>query len=176
MKIIETDRLILRKFTLEDAAFMLELLNTPAFLKYIGDRGVRSLVDARKYIKEGPLKSYQNFGFGFYVVELLRQKISIGMCGLVKRPTLEDIDIGFAFLPAHIGKGYGYESASAVMEYAERELQLNRIVAITAKNNQNSIRLLEKIGMAFEKMIQFPPDNEEIMLFSNQKNHNQSIK
>ena len=162
---IETDRLRIEKLSVEDAAFMLELVNTPSWLTFIGDRHVRTLSEARQYILDGPIKAYEQFGFGSYVVKLRDSDIPIGLCGLFKRDTLDDVDIGFAFLPDYAGKGYGYESASAVMTYATGPLGLTRIIGLTTAANHSSIRLLEKLGLRFEKKINFREDGEESLLF-----------
>jgi [ribosomal protein S5]-alanine N-acetyltransferase len=150
MQILETERLILREFNLEDAAFILELLNTPTWLKFIGDRKVHSIDDAKNYLLNGSMKSYTENGFGFYaVVEKTetsdRTNQTIGMCGLIKRDTLPDIDIGFAFLPNLISKGFGYEIASATLDYALNILKINRIIAIVNPENKKSIGLIKKI-------------------------------
>ena len=168
--IIETVRLILRKFTLHDAAFVLELLNTPTWLQFIGDRNVLSIEDAENYLKNGTLKSYQEHGFGFYAViekaEMSdRSSKIIGMCGLIKRDSLPDIDIGFAFLPNFVSKGFGYEAASATLNYAKNTLKIDRIIAIVNPENEKSIGLIRKIGMQFEKMIKFGDEEKELMLF-----------
>jgi len=163
MQILDTERLILREQKEEDAPFILELMNSPGWLKYIGDRNVRSLEDACNYILNGAMKSYKQSGFGFYLVELKDGNIPIGISGLVKRDTLEHPDVGFAFLPEYEGKGYGYESASAVMMYARDVLKLGTIVAITAKDNIVSIKLLEKIGLTFKEFVKM--GEEELMLF-----------
>ncbi len=170
MQILETERLILREFTLEDAAFILELLNTPTWLKFIGDRKVHSIDDAKNYLLNGSMKSYAENGFGFYaVVEKTdtsdRTNQTIGMCGLIKRDTLPDIDIGFAFLPNLISKGFGYEIASATLDYALNILKINRIIAIVNPENKKSIGLIKKIGMQFEEMIKLGDDDKELMLF-----------
>ncbi|HEX3282956.1 MAG TPA: GNAT family N-acetyltransferase [Pyrinomonadaceae bacterium] len=164
MKVLETDRLILRRLSLEDAEFILRLLNEPSWLQFIGDKGVRSLEDARSYILQGPLEMYSRLGFGLYLVELRNEGLPIGMCGLIKRDSLPDVDIGFAFLPAYWGKGYAYEAASAVMAHG-KELGLNRIVAITSPDNDSSARLLEKLGLRFEEMLQLTPGSAEVRLF-----------
>src|SRR5678815_4161900 len=122
MSVIETDRLILRRFTAEDAPFILELLNEPSWLRFIGDKGVRTLGDARDYIRKGPVAMYARYGFGLEVAALKESGLPIGMCGLIKRDTLEDIDIGFAFLPRFWGKGYAHEAAAATMEYGKGTL------------------------------------------------------
>ncbi|WP_191276911.1 GNAT family N-acetyltransferase [Neobacillus kokaensis] len=166
MKILEAERLILRLQTTDDAEFILELLNDPSWLQYIGDRGIRNVEEARAYILNGSIRMYEQFGFCLYLVERKEDHIPIGICGLVKRDSLEDVDIGFAFLPKYWGSGYAYEAASAVMEYGKQTLGLNRIVAITTQDNHASAKLLEKIGMHFEKLIQLPNDSEILRLFS----------
>ncbi|MBN8824962.1 MULTISPECIES: GNAT family N-acetyltransferase [unclassified Spirosoma] len=165
----ETDRLLLQEFTFEDAPFILELLNTPAWLRFIGDRGVRTLDDARQYILNGPLHSYEQHGFGPYLVRLKEDGLPIGMCGLFKRDTLEDMDIGFAYLPEHIGKGYGLEAAATVMNFARDGLKATRIVGVVDPQNANSIRLLEKLGMHFVQAIRLNGHDEESWLFASGK-------
>ena len=166
MKVVETERLILRWLSAEDAAFVLELVNDPAWLRFIGDRGVRTLADARDYILKGPVAMYHREGFGLYLVQLKQSVTPIGICGLIKRPGLEDVDIGFAFLPAFYGQGYAYESASAIMSYAQDTLGLERVVAITAPDNQRSIALLTKLGLSFVDMLRLAEDQPEVMLFA----------
>ncbi|MVM38231.1 GNAT family N-acetyltransferase [Spirosoma sp. HMF3257] len=161
---LETERLLLDKLTVEDAPFMLELLNTPLWLKFIGDRGVRTLDDARQYILNGAIKSYEQHGFGPFLVKVKDNGVPIGMCGLFKRDTLEDMDIGFAFLPDSIGKGYGFEAATAVMTYARNGLGATRIIGITNPDNQNSIHLLEKLGFSFERTVHLSA-GDEVLLF-----------
>ena len=145
---------------------MLALLNEEPFLRNIGDRGVRTLDDAAAYILSGPVASYQKFGFGLYAVELKQSGETLGICGLLKRETLEDVDVGFAFLEKFWGRGYAYESAEAVMNHGWNTIGLKRIVAITSPENRGSIKLLEKLGLRFEKMIQMPGHAGETALFS----------
>jgi RimJ/RimL family protein N-acetyltransferase len=164
--VLETQRLILRRFSLDDAAFVVELVNDPAWLANIGDRKVRTLEDARGYLRKGALAMYERLGFGMYVVALKETGESIGTCGLIKRDEIEDVDIGFAFLPQHRGRGFAFESAAAVLEYGTGVIGLKRIVAIVSASNQPSIRLLEKIGLRFERTIPFPGDAEEIPLYA----------
>ena len=164
-KILETERLILREYTLDDASFIIDLVNTPDWIKYIGDKNIRSIDDAKKYVENGFLKSYKENGFGLSMVEIKNSGTPIGMCGLIKRDTLDDVDIGFAFLPEYAQKGYGFEIASATLEHAKTELGLKKLVAITVQDNKASIRLLEKLGLKFEKKIRMPNDSEELMLF-----------
>jgi ribosomal-protein-alanine N-acetyltransferase len=165
-KVLETDRLILRHFSEVDAAFILGLLNEPSFIQYIGDRKVRSIDGAKSYINNGPVASYAKNGFGLYLVELKETGEAIGMCGLIKRDTLEDVDIGYAFLPKFWFKGYAVEAALAVKQYARDIAGLRRIVAITDPQNTGSIRVLEKIGMKFEKMVKLSEDDIELKLFA----------
>jgi len=165
MNILETERLTLRQFTADDAPFIFELVNEPSFIQNIGDRGVRSLEGAVKYIETGPVTSYARNGFGLYLVQLKESGESIGMCGLIKRETLDDVDIGYAFLPKFWSKGYAVEAALTVKEQG-RSLGLKRLVAIVDPANQGSIRVLEKLGMKFEKMIRLSADDIELKLFA----------
>lgn len=166
MTVLETDRLRLRRLSTADAAFILALLNEPSWLRFIGDKGVRTLDDARRYILSGPMDSYRRLGFGMYLVELKDGGTLIGICGLVKRDSLEDVDIGFAFLPQFWGMGYAYESASAVMAFGRNVLGLSRIVAVTAPDNDGSVRVLEKLGLRFHKAVRLSEDDKEISLFA----------
>jgi RimJ/RimL family protein N-acetyltransferase len=165
MIVIETERLLLRELDLDDAAFILELLNEPAFLRFIGDKGVRTLDGARDYMRKGPIDSYGRHGFGLYAACLL-DGTPIGICGLVKRDGLTDADVGFAFLSRHCAKGYAAESASAVLVHARRVLRMPRIVAIAAPENRGSIAVLEKIGLQFEGMIRLEDLGPELKLFA----------
>jgi len=166
MKILDTERLTLREMSVEDATFMLELLNEASFLRFVGDRGVRTVEDARGYLLKGPIDSYQRFGFGMYLVELKDEAIPMGVCGLVKREILPDVDIGFAFLPQFWSKGYALESATAVMTYAREVVQLKRLVAIVSPDNERSTGLLGKLGLTFERMIAWPEDGAELKLYA----------
>lgn len=166
MKVLETNRLTLRHLSTDDAEFILEFLNEPSFLRFIGDKGVRTLEDAREYILNGPVAMYNRLGFGLYLTELKETGVPIGICGLIKRDGLEDVDIGFAFLPRFWAKGYAYEAASAVIAYGKDVLRLKRVVAITSPDNQASARLLEKLGMRFERRVKLSEDAEEVRLFT----------
>jgi RimJ/RimL family protein N-acetyltransferase len=166
LTVLETERLVLRKISADDAEFIVELLNQPSFLRYIGDKEVRNAADAIRYIQTGPIASYEQFGFGLYLVALKASGVSIGICGLLKRDSLPDVDIGFAFLPSYWSQGYAFESASAVMDYGREVLGLSRIVAITSFDNDASIRLLEKIGLRFERLIKLSEDASEVRLFA----------
>ena len=166
MRVLETDRLILRWLEPDDAPFILELLNQPSFLHFIGDRGVGTIEEARGYISQGPGQSYAEHGFGLYLVELKDDLRPIGMCGLLRRETLEDVDLGFAFLPQYWGQGYAFESTKAVLMHGKADFDLKRIVAITASDNEASIRLLEKLGMRFERTVRLADDAPEVKLFA----------
>ena len=165
MTILETERLLLHHLSIEDADFILELLNEPSFIRNIGDRGIRTIEGANSYILNGPVASYAKNGFGLYLVKLKETDESIGMCGLIKRDTLEDVDIGYAFLPRFWSKGYAVESARAVKEYARIAVGLKRIVAIVDPQNEDSIHVLEKLGLQFEKMVKLSEDDIELKLF-----------
>jgi RimJ/RimL family protein N-acetyltransferase len=165
LTVIETGRLILRRLAVDDAEFIVELLNQPSFLRYIGDKEVRNNADAVRYIQDGPLASYERFGFGLYLVELKETGVPIGICGLLKRDSLPDVDVGFAFLPSYWSQGYAFEAAAAVMTYGRDVLGLRRIVAITSPDNEGSVRLLEKLGLRFERLIKLSADQSEVRLF-----------
>ncbi|MEQ9443566.1 MAG: GNAT family N-acetyltransferase [Cyclobacteriaceae bacterium] len=163
--ILDTERLQLTKLTLHDAPFILSLLNDPAWLQHIGDRGVNNLDDARSYILDGPLRSYAQRGFGLYLTRLKDGNVPIGLCGLLKRESLPHVDIGFAFLPDYRGKGYAYEAATAVLHYGHTTLGLKHLIGIVSPENPDSIRLLTKLGLRYEKMVQLE-DGTHCQLFS----------
>ena len=164
--VLQTNRLRLRRLSIDDAVFILKLLNEPSFIQNIGDRGVRTIEDARAYILNGPVVSYEKHGFGLWLVETRESGTHIGICGLLKREVLEDVDIGYALLPEFWSKGYALESATAVLSYAREKLRLRRVVAVVNPANQSSIRLLEKIGFEFEKMVRLSEGADEIKLFA----------
>jgi RimJ/RimL family protein N-acetyltransferase len=149
----------------EDAEFILELLNEPSFIQNIGDRHVRTLDDARSYIVDGPMASYEKNRFGLYLVVLKETGESLGMCGLIRRNGLDDVDIGYALLPRFWSKGYAVEAAEAMKAHAKDAIGLKRLVAITDPANPGSIRVLEKIGLRFERMIRLSEDDIELKLF-----------
>jgi RimJ/RimL family protein N-acetyltransferase len=165
VKILETERLILRQLTTDDAEFILELVNDPSFIRNIGDRNVRTIDDACAYILKGPVASYAKNGFGLYLVQLKETGESIGMCGLIKRDTLEDVDIGYALLPRYWAKGYAVEAARATMAYGKDVIGLKRLVAIVDPANEGSIRLLDKLGLRYEKMVRLSADDIDLKLF-----------
>jgi len=160
---IETERLVLREMTAGDAAFVLRLVNEPAFLRYIGDRGVRTLDDARRYIGDGPIAGYARDGYGLMRVERKSDGAALGMCGVLKRDSLPDPDLGFSFFPEHWSQGYALESARATLRHARGRLGLGRILAITTQNNEPSMRLLAKLDFRFERLVTM--GDEELRLF-----------
>ena len=167
MQVTETDRLIISKFTLDDAPFFLELINTPNWIKYIGDRNIKTVALAQERIKSGHLKSYKTNGFGFYILKLKTENLKpIGTCGLIKRETLEDIDMGFGFLPEYEGLGLGHESSKAILKLAKDQFNIKRLAAITLENNHKSINLLKKLGFVYEKMVKPFDEERELMLFA----------
>jgi RimJ/RimL family protein N-acetyltransferase len=163
---LQTERLLLRPFIVDDAEFILTLLNEPSFLRYIGDKKVRNLDDARQYILTGPVASYERHGFGLCLVELRESHTPIGMCGLLKREELPDPDIGFALLPDFWNKGFALEASTAVLNDARERLKLQRILAITSVDNDASINLLQRLGFTFEGLRQLAPGREPVKLFT----------
>jgi RimJ/RimL family protein N-acetyltransferase len=165
VEILRTARLKLRLLDENDAPFILELVNEPGWLENIGDRGVRDLEGARRYISTGPVESYRRHGFGLWLVALESGE-PIGMCGLIKREGLEDADIGYAILQRHAGQGYAYEAASAVLSYARDVIGLEKVVAIVSPTNAASIAVLTKIGLTFQGMIRLPGVDRETSYFA----------
>jgi [ribosomal protein S5]-alanine N-acetyltransferase len=163
--VLETERTRLIRLKSEDSPFILEVVNDPSFIENIGDRGVRTLSDAEAYIKR-VTDSYERHGFGLYRVELKDSKESIGISGLVKRDTLAEPDVGFAFLPKYWLKGYAVETAQAVLNYARDELKIKRVLGITSPKNVGSVRVLEKIGLKFDGVTKLVGDDKDVKLFS----------
>lgn len=161
---LETERLILRELNEADAEFILELVNDPDWIRYIGDRDIRTVEAARDYLIEGPMASYAQNGFGLWLVQL-KDATPIGMCGLIDREGLDDVDLGFAFMPAFRSQGYANESASIVIEYAKSSSGLKQLAAITDRDNAPSIKLLEKLGFQFDKMIDLFEGEPAVNLF-----------
>ncbi|HEX7373808.1 MAG TPA: GNAT family N-acetyltransferase [Steroidobacteraceae bacterium] len=165
MKVLETARLDLRWLTADDAPFMLGLLNEPSFIENIGDRGVRTTDAAREYIEKGAAASYREHGYGLYLVERRSDGTPVGICGLIKRPFLADADVGFAFLPAYWSQGYAIEAAQAVMGHARNTLGLERVIAIVSPGNAPSVRLLRKLGLEFERMMEMPTPGDTVAVY-----------
>lgn len=166
MPALTTARLTLTPMSVDDAPFMLALLNDPAWLRFIGDRGIRTLDQARNYIENGSVQSFVRHGFGSFLVRLTATHTPIGTCGFYQRDTLPAADIGFAFLPPFTGHGYAFEAASALMAHGRTTLGLDRILAITSPDNITSIKLLEKLGLRFGKMLRLTGDSPEVRLFT----------
>lgn len=166
--VLQTARLSLHRLQEpRDAAFILELVNQPSWLAFIGDKQVHSLADARRYLRDGPLAMYDRLGFGLYRMARRDDPAQpIGLCGLVKRDTLPEVDIGFALLDRHAGQGLAREAAAAVLAHARGPLGLERVLAIVSPGNQRSIRLLQAIGLHFERVVQLAPDAAPVQLFS----------
>jgi RimJ/RimL family protein N-acetyltransferase len=163
---LETARLSLRRLTADDAAFVVALYNEPSFLEHIGDRGVRNVEDARRFLREGPMAMYARHGFGLWHVARRADGVGIGMCGLLKRDDLSDPDIGYAFFPAFWGQGYAFEAVSATLGHGARAFGLRRVLAVVSPANQGSIRVLEKAGMRFERMHAMDPKEAEVCLYA----------
>lgn len=166
LPIAETTRLTVRRVALSDAAFFLRLVNEPSWIANIGDRGMRSLADAEHYIETRTLVMYRSLGFGMYVLAAKPQGQPIGVCGFFKRDSLADVDIGFALLPEFWGQGYALEAATTVMAYGHQALGFARVLGITNPSNHRSGQLLEKLGFRFEKLVQMPPDDETLKLYT----------
>jgi RimJ/RimL family protein N-acetyltransferase len=166
MTFIHTDRLEIRYITGEDFHFIFRLLNEPSWIQYIGDKGIKTEDDAKNYIQTGPLQMYKDFGFGLYLVTLKENAAPIGLCGLIKRPSLENIDLGYAFLPEYTGKGYALEATKAVIHYAKDQLELDKLVAITTIDNSKSENVLLKLGFSFHSLIKENKGSKELKLFT----------
>jgi RimJ/RimL family protein N-acetyltransferase len=158
--------LVLRQVTTDDAEIILEILNEPAFIRFVADRQVRTTRQAAEFIEAKMLPSYAEFGFGFYLMELKESQVPVGICGLIKRETLDDVDVGFSILERFWRNGYAYEAARAVMDYGKCVLGIPRIIGVTAPDNQSSAKLLEKLGLRFDRMIHLPGYGAESKLFA----------
>jgi RimJ/RimL family protein N-acetyltransferase len=165
MMIIETNRLTLQEFSINDAAFFYDLVNDPDWIKYIGDRNVRTIKDAEDYLTDKIIPSYQKFGFGFYIVRLKENDLPIGMCGLIKREWMNYVDIGYAFLSEYRGKGYAIESSIATKNYAKEGLGIHQLAAITDVNNERSGNLLKKLGFEYNRLITYPGEESKCKLY-----------
>ncbi len=166
MIILETKRLVLRHITFDDAPFILRLLNEPSFLKNVGDKKIRSLEGAKKdYILAGPMDSYKKNGFGLDCVEIKESKKIIGVCGLIKRPVLKNVDIGYAFLPEFWSNGYAREAVLGVLTHTKKNLDINTVAAIVNSDNEGSINVLEKLGFIYQKMIMLPEGEKKVKLY-----------
>ena len=162
---LETERLVLRRVTRDDADLMLAVWNDPAFVRNVGDRGVRTIEQAREAMETGALKLYREFGYGPYAVVLKDDGSRAGICGLFRRDNLDHPDIGFALLPDFCGKGLAGEAAFAVLVHAREELCLPALTAIVSPGNSPSIGLIEKLGLSFGGMIRMPGDEDDVCLY-----------
>jgi RimJ/RimL family protein N-acetyltransferase len=175
MSVIETPRLTLREISAGDAEFIFALMNEAAYLQFIGDRGIRTLENARAYILAKLAPSYAKFGYGLYLVELKGRQVPVGICGFVRRDALEHPDIGFAFLREHCSKGFALESARAVLNYGLGALGFTTVLGVTLPANQASIRLLERLGLRYQRMVRLPPNDQDSMLFSTEGKSSESV-
>jgi len=162
---LETERLRLRKMTLDDAGLMLAVWNDPAFVRHVGDRGIRTTEDARDAMQKGALHLYEEYGYGPYRIGLKEDDTPIGICGLFRRDGLDEPDIGYSTLPDYCGKGYAFEAAAAVVDYAFAELSLERLIAIISPGNEASLSLIRKLGFEFENMHNMPDDDDAVCIF-----------
>ena len=163
--ILETERLIISELSIEDAPFFYDLVNDPAWIKFIGDRDVKTIADAENYLNTNIIPSYDKNGFGFYLVSTKKEDLPIGISGLIDRDGLEYVDVGYAFLPNFRGKGYAFEATNAILTFAKNDLQIDPIVAITNMDNIKSCKLLERLGLKFDKIIQLADDPEKCRLY-----------
>jgi len=163
--VFTSERLTLSKFTTKDAPFFYELANDPDFITYIGNRNIQTILDAEKYIMDNIIPSYSLHDFGFYTVQLKNHNKSIGMCGLIKRDWMEYIEIGYAFLPEHRGKGYAIEASIATKEFAKESLGIDTLAAITDVNNEKSGNLLNRLGLEYSRLINYPGENKKCKLY-----------
>ena len=166
MKPIVTERLTIRAFTLDDAAFIVTLVNDPDWLRFIGDKAVKTREDARRYLATGPLAMYERYGFGLCAIERNKNRATIGMCGLIRREGLEDVDIGYALVPEVRGQGFALEAARAVLEHGLTTLRIDRIVAITDPDNVASTRVLEGLGMRLERHLRMGEGAKRVALYA----------
>lgn len=164
--VLSTERLDLRWLTADDAPMMLAVWNDPAFIRYVGDRGIRTVEEARAAVEAGPLKLYEEHGYGPFCVTLRDTGADLGICGLFRRDGLDDPDIGFAMLPDYCGRGFGFEASVAVLDHARDALGLSCVTAIVSPENEASIRLLEKLGLRYERRIRMPAEDHDVSLYS----------
>jgi RimJ/RimL family protein N-acetyltransferase len=162
--VVQTERLQIRRFSLADAAFIFELVNQPSFVEFIGDKDVKTLGDAQRYLEDGALNSYREHGFGPYLVAEADGAAPVGMCGLFKRDDLQIADLGFAFLDRYCKQGYAAEASLGIMRYAYEVLGLEELAAIVDPGNQRSIMLLDRLGFTFKTMY-LMPDEDQFLRF-----------
>jgi ribosomal-protein-alanine N-acetyltransferase len=166
LNVIETERLSLREMSERDAGFVLEILNDPGFVRFVGDRGVRTPHAAARYIEERFAESYRQHGFGLWLVETKDEGVPVGICGLLKRKELNVVEVGYAFLPPFRARGYAFEAAAAALRHARDVLGLPRLHAVVTPDNAVSIRVLEKLGMKFERAVRLLGEEADVSLYS----------
>lgn len=163
--VLETKRLLIRPLGPDDGLFILRLFNDPSFLEYIGDRGLRTAEEARAYIEGGPMESRTRLGFALDLVEDRLSGEPLGICGLVKRPVLDDPDLGFAYLPPWRGRGYAREAAEAVIDDARGRLGLKRLGAVVDGRNSPSIDLLTRLGFCRQGTVRLVEEGPLLELY-----------
>src|SRR5687768_8461812 len=162
---LETARLTLRRLDFDDAPFLIGLLNQPSFIAHIGDRGVRNVEDANRYLRDGPMSMYQRYGFGLWHLSQRSDGAPIGMCGLLRRDTLPDVDVGYALLPQFWGRGFAFEAVEATLRHGADKFGLQRVIGVVSEGNTASIRVLEKVGMRYEGMISMRAGEPDVRLY-----------
>ena len=163
---LETPRLVMRRLVPDDAAFFFALVTDPAWIRYIGNKNLKNVEAARRSLIDGPIAMYERTGHGLLRVDRREDGAPLGICGLIKRDTLPDVDIGFAFLPQHRGHGYAAESAREAMRHAREDLRLRRLVAIASPENADSLRLLERLGLRRERTFSMPGETRMTALYA----------
>jgi len=172
---LETERLSLSRLTLDDAELVLAVWNDPTYIRYVADRGIRTVDAARAALEEGALKQFSDYGYGPFRVAMINDDTPIGVCGLFRREGLDEPDLGFSILPKYWRRGYAYEAARAVVSYAETEIQLTRLTAVVSPNNGASVALIEKLGLQFERMLRLPGDDDEVAIYGMQLNNSARV-
>lgn len=165
MTFIKTQRTLVDHIRLEDAPFFVTLLNTPDWIRFIGDRNVSDIDSAQQYLQNGFLQSYRDNGFGYYLVRMAQELTPIGICGFLKRPNLDNPDFGFALLPNYYGQGLAYESCRSVLEYGIKTFEFNILDAVTVPDNRASIRLLDKLGFTRHEIIDEDNSDDPLVLY-----------
>ncbi|MEP7231008.1 MAG: GNAT family N-acetyltransferase [Ginsengibacter sp.] len=158
---IIAERLILNLLTLDNRDFVKRLVNTPGWLDFIGDRNVHTDDDAIAYINK--IRNTQNLYY--WVVSIKNENTPIGIISFLKRDYLENFDIGFAFLPEYNGNGYAYEAAKEVLVIVSKDPRYAAILATTVPKNTNSIKLLTKLGLHFQKEIEV--EKQKLHVYTN---------
>lgn len=159
IKELITKRTTLKKLENEDRLFILELLNTDGWIKFIGDRNIQNEEDALEYIE----KINSNSAITYWVVHLNENANKLGIITLIKREHFDFYDIGFAFLPQFENNGYAYEASDAVLNFIIESTDLKTILATTILENKSSIKLIEKLGLSYYKSVN--DNNNELSVY-----------